>query len=455
METLSRLIGGNEEWLMRQVLEYAKRRGYARYTSTLAEAWRTSICGLSAAILDAAAEHAGPPELSPDEDPAQDAIARFGIDAARRHRARGVSLGMFLGLMKYYRQSYIDLLDTARAEDRERCQAFLNRFFDRVELGFVTEWCALTETDKLRELQGTNRRVINEKNRYLTIFESLHDPVLFLNTEHRVEGMNHAAARIFLGKTVPGAHYYSGAGKLMGLDWLQDDLLRFARENLPESHVEKGLETRGIKRHYRIKFKRMLDVSEKFSGTVVIFNDITEQVRLQAELERLVSTDDLTGVSNRREFDRRLGIEARRCRRERAPLGVLMIDVDHFKRYNDACGHAAGDDCLRKVAMGLEGALKRAGDLLARYGGEEFAAILPRTDPEGVARVAEALRATVERLEICHPNSPVAPVVTVSLGCACSDGMAEPDQQALVEEADRALYRAKEEGRNRVAGKAL
>ena len=159
--------------------------------------------------------------------------------------------------------------------------------------------------------------------------------------------------------------------------------------------------------------------------------------------------DPLTGVANRRRFDERLDLEWRRSSRAASTLSVIMLDIDTFKAFNDAYGHPRGDDCLRRVATSLADALPRAGDMVARYGGEEFAVILPSTDLDGAGKVAEQLRQRVETLGIPTEVSPVARVVTISAGVAAARPSADNEPAELVRMADRALYRAKETGRNR------
>lgn len=169
-----------------------------------------------------------------------------------------------------------------------------------------------------------------------------------------------------------------------------------------------------------------------------------------SRLERLSLTDALTEIANRRHFDGTLEQEWRRAQRAGLPLSLVMLDLDHFKAYNDAYGHLAGDRCLHQVARTMRESLRRAGDLAVRYGGEEFVLLLPETDAHGVAQLADRLRAAVEALEISHAYSPVAPRVTASIGVATvlpRDGVVP---EMLVEAADRALYRAKHDGRNRV-----
>ncbi|GGY14051.1 diguanylate cyclase [Massilia dura] len=172
---------------------------------------------------------------------------------------------------------------------------------------------------------------------------------------------------------------------------------------------------------------------------------------LNATLEKLALQDGLTGLANRRQFDLSLGTELSRAARQATPLGLAMIDVDHFKAYNDHYGHSAGDDCLRAVARAIrQHTPKRAGDLAARYGGEEMTVLLPNTDEAGTGAVAEKMREAVEALRLPHAGSPLG-IVTISGGVAAIVPRRGDDRAGvLVEHADRALYAAKDAGRNRV-----
>jgi diguanylate cyclase (GGDEF)-like protein len=178
---------------------------------------------------------------------------------------------------------------------------------------------------------------------------------------------------------------------------------------------------------------------------------LTENQRLG----QLSQVDGLTGIANRRRFDERLHLELDTAKRSGQPLSLLMIDVDQFKEFNDSQGHLAGDSCLTQIASAISGALTRATDLAARYGGEEFAVILPMTSQEGAVKVADAIRVAVLGIAREHPASPFGRV-TVSIGVAtASIGVATAScaggclSTVLIGAADRALYRAKAQGRNR------
>jgi diguanylate cyclase (GGDEF)-like protein len=162
-------------------------------------------------------------------------------------------------------------------------------------------------------------------------------------------------------------------------------------------------------------------------------------------------SDGLTGIANRRHFDVAMEKELRRAKRNGSALSLLMIDIDHFKAYNDHYGHQQGDDCLIQVAAALTALLQRPTDLLARYGGEEFAVILPETNGAGAASMAEAMRAGIRALGLPHLQAGDADKhITVSIGIASQNVELPVEAAALIGAADRALYGAKRQGRNRV-----
>lgn len=162
------------------------------------------------------------------------------------------------------------------------------------------------------------------------------------------------------------------------------------------------------------------------------------------------ATDPLTGLANRRRLEEVLGREWERCRRDGRPLAVLAIDIDHFKLFNDHCGHQAGDACLVAVAEALRRTCGRPGDLACRWGGEEFLTILPATDSTGAAEVAAAVQRAVGEIRLPHPGLPLDGAVTVSIGVAAALPSADGDAADVIAAADRALYAAKRGGRDRV-----
>ncbi|MBX3201510.1 MAG: GGDEF domain-containing protein [Labilithrix sp.] len=175
--------------------------------------------------------------------------------------------------------------------------------------------------------------------------------------------------------------------------------------------------------------------------------DVTERIELANELERLATTDALTGLANRRRFDERFSAEIARAARSGEPLTLVLCDVDQFKRYNDRYGHPRGDACLVEVARALDGIVRRPADLAARYGGEEFALVFPDTAEEGATKLVERLRASVRALGLEHEGNDGHGVVTLSAGVATVVGAWTVEE--VIDLADRALYAAKEAGRDR------
>jgi diguanylate cyclase (GGDEF)-like protein len=167
-------------------------------------------------------------------------------------------------------------------------------------------------------------------------------------------------------------------------------------------------------------------------------------------LRRLAWIDGLTGLANKRQFDERWIYEWKRCRRDGLCLAVAIIDIDSFKAYNDTYGHLPGDDCLRNVAAALRDSLVRPGDLVARTGGEEFTCVMPDADANGAQRIAERIDRAIRALQIPHAGAALA-FVTVSVGLAVMQPIGNESPESLLKRADRALYRAKSEGRARIS----
>jgi diguanylate cyclase (GGDEF)-like protein len=274
-----------------------------------------------------------------------------------------------------------------------------------------------------------------------------------------------------------------------GLGDLLDRIVRYVAEHFPVERV--SITLRDISAHagqassataatsFPIRFRGedfgQLEIvsREAFSpATALAFEALTNQVagaihlaatrhdleqanehlaRAIETLHRISTTDAVTGVANRRNFDDALVLEWRRASRSRTPLSLIMIDIDAFKSYNDVYGHQAGDDCLRRVAESLQSHLHRAGDIVTRYGGEEFAVLIAGIERDRAADLAELLRASVETMRIEHRSSPASTVVTISVGVATMIPDRDRDPAALLKSADEALYAAKAAGRNRVS----
>lgn len=195
-------------------------------------------------------------------------------------------------------------------------------------------------------------------------------------------------------------------------------------------------------------------ITKPFNPSIVklrVQNHLTLKLQ-RDQLAALTMTDGLTEIANRRRLDLQLDAEWRRCARNHSPLAAVMVDIDQFKAFNDNYGHLAGDECLRRVAQALDGVPHRPGDLVARIGGEEFLCLLPGTDAEGAALIAERLCDAVRDQKIPHSFSSVADHVTVSAGFAIVEPSRNGDPEHVIKLADEKLYEAKKAGRNRAVG---
>jgi diguanylate cyclase (GGDEF)-like protein len=239
-------------------------------------------------------------------------------------------------------------------------------------------------------------------------------------------------------------------------------------DRLYASHSEPGETTHGLKAENwcvmpRVKKRLYLaidagpifDEDGTLLAVVETLRDNTEQKLAQMALHSLAVKDGLTGLANRRSFDESLDADWLHALREQTPLSLLLVDVDHFKLYNDTYGHQKGDACLRAVASILGQQVFRPSDLASRYGGEEFAVIMPTTDLDGAMRVAERIREAVEEMALPHSASLTAAHVTLSVGAASTVPSLDQSPADLLASADAALYRAKHGGRNRVMGGEL
>ncbi|NHI91778.1 MAG: hypothetical protein EAX96_04685 [Candidatus Lokiarchaeota archaeon] len=335
-----------EDNLMKRVLKYAKKGEFTRYTSTLEEAWRISIHGLTESLLLTTEECENRiPELHVDLNYVKDPAVGFGIHEAKMHRSRGISLGLFLALTKYYAQSYVDLIKESDfdEESKEFFELYIRRFFDRVEIGFATEWATSPKNKLLNELQERNKIMTNEKNKYLTIFESLNMPVILINEKNEIENANKKATEYFEGLLSPGFHYYTKSDITNKFNWLIELLQKYLKTNENEKIFEKEVETRLGERYFEIKFRKMLDISEKFTGTTIILNDITELMEFEELRKKFVST-----VSHEL----------------RTPISAIDLSIKLIEKYKEKLSNEQMDRLISNISRSSTTLSKMVEDLL-------------------------------------------------------------------------------------------
>ena len=345
LQSFAELIAASETWLVRRLLKYAKEHGYTPFTSPLEEAWRSSVAGLTDGMLSSIRRYSFPPPVSPEINQDDPSVA-FGVLEAKRHRQRGITVAMFLGLMKYYRRSYLDLVEEIMAtEERQRCRHFVDLFFDRVELSFISEWEQTTPDAYLSELQAANRELSHEKNRYLTIFESLPTPAILYDRKFRPINLNLAAAQLLEELPIPGGRYYGRPAEQDAASLLFKKIRpKFSALCNAES-ITLQLQTRQGTREYQVFGRELLDVSEKFIGLVLIFSDISELKHAEETLTVLFEEEEKR-VKNRTaellRLNQKLTLEVKE--RRKAELEIQRLNNSLEKRV------ARRTEELRKVS---------------------------------------------------------------------------------------------------------
>ena len=345
------LIARSEDDLVARVLAYAQRFGFTLYTPPLARTWRASVAGLSRPILEALETSDQVRELHPDENFALDPLAAFGILEAQRHRARGVGLGMFLGLMKYFRQSYADLVGQARftSEDEEWALRFVGRIFDRIELAYSTDWASASSEVRIEELRTANRALASEKHKYVSLFANLGTPILLLDREDRVAEMNFAAEQLFPvgeqpGESDPG----SPASHPLPAD-LAAAMGSFHRDGRLQLRSMVTLGAAEPRHEYEVLIRQMLDVFGKFDGVTIVLNDVTESLQFERRLR--VANEVLERRIAERTGELQLALEAlrhatmegERVAGEQRRLEARMRDVQKLESLGALAGGMAHD----------------------------------------------------------------------------------------------------------------
>ncbi|MFA6499224.1 MAG: diguanylate cyclase [Desulfurivibrionaceae bacterium] len=315
-----------------------------------------------------------------------------------------------------------------------------------------------------KELNAKTRELQESEETYKTILMASPDDITIADLSGRIIMVSEAAHRIF--------GYPPGEGPGMSvMDFIvpedheraQVNIMKMLHENYPGPNEYRALRKDGSRLDIEVNNSLIRDRQGNPVRMVLIVRDITSRKKTEQQIQELVHqleierdlaqsnslTDSLTGLSNRRFFDNALRTEFSRHKRSGSQLSLIMLDVDHFKKYNDHYGHLEGDACLRQIAHTLQTVVERAPDILARYGGEEFVVILPDTDSQGAAALARRIGESVRRLALPHAKSDTAEFVTISLGIATAGDHVLSDKSRLVALADQALYHAKKNGRNR------
>lgn len=316
---------------------------------------------------------------------------------------------------------------------------------------------ATATKNQLQKEMGVRRnveKILRENEEYIrAVVDSVMDGIITTNDTGEIETFNPTAEKMF------GYRDSEIVGENLSI--LLYDNYRERLEKQLEKYGSSGkAPIVGISQEVEGKskndstFPMELLISEMRLGDyrklVAITRDITRHKKLEKRLRLLSTQDGLTGIANRRLFDKTIEVEWSRAVRNSLPISLIMIDIDFFKNYNDSLGHQAGDDTLKKIAVTMQQNFRRPGDLVARYGGEEFAALLPETSPHGAEMLSERLRKEIEALKIPHPDSKISEFVTISLGVAHLVPRRGSSHDILISLADKALYQAKRNGRNQV-----
>lgn len=321
---------------------------------------------------------------------------------------------------------------------------------------------------RMNKMLGESVSKLDAQSRQIQgILDNVFDGIITINHKGIILSFNSAAQKIFgyapedvLGRNVK---------KLMPEPYnsQHDGYLSHYIDTGEEKIISVGREVEGLRKDGDIFPMELAVTVVDFQGDqlfIGVVGDISERKEKEAEvekareelllankqLEKLVRTDGLTSIANRRYFDEVLEKEFHRALRQKYPISLLMFDVDHFKKYNDHYGHSDGDKCLIKIALATDGLFRRSGELVARYGGEEFVVIMPNTDADSAIKDAEKLVEKIMSLRINHEASPTAEFVSVSIGVSTMVPSCENTLKRLLLSADEALYRAKENGRNQV-----
>jgi len=328
------------------------------------------------------------------------------------------------------------------------------RYNHRDRLANINRQLSVSPRDPLREL----KRFTQSADFLNHLFETANEAMIATTVDGTVVQWNLAATHLF---GIDSETALNRNVRTVASDQWHDQLPVILAQclNGPDSYMKAELKCRlnsGALCEVELKLAQIRDRQDNVLGLSLFVNDISVRKRAQAalnlmnrHLEKLSFQDGLTGVANRRRFDVALEQAWPEARRQQAPISLAIFDLDHFKRYNDCLGHLAGDECLRKVAEILSQTVRRSSDMLARYGGEEFILLLPHTGYQQAKTLMAHCQNRLAEAKLLHPDSPVGDQITFSCGIATIVPDSD-DPTPLIQAADQQLYRAKQDGRNRI-----
>lgn len=321
--------------------------------------------------------------------------------------------------------------------------------------GFILLMHAKERSDML--VQAIQKDLIKSEIRFQHIVETAIEGIIIFDGDYRISFANDNMASILgysVGEMLGKSYASFFPGDQTEIYEQQEVFRKQGRDSVYECRL---LKKDGSANWFLVSEKPIFGEKGTFEGSFAMLTDIDQRKKMELLLEEsnrrlteLSNKDGLTGIANRRRFDDALQQECKRLERSNSRLSVILLDIDFFKEYNDCYGHVMGDVCLRKVGRVMERCINRSVDLAARYGGEEFACILPDTDLEGAAAIAECIRRGIEGLKIEHKKSSISKYVTASLGVATAGYFPEITPERLINKADELLYEAKMSGRNAV-----
>lgn len=363
----------------------------------------------------------------------------IGLDQFQEPRWQGVPGLLAMPFTPDVRGYAINYRDTRNADELELARELAQRNQERAQLAVeLSSYLDAIGQHALVSVTDTRGTIIDANDRFCETSGYSREELIGQN--HRIINSGKHPRSHFndMWKTISAGHNWRGEicnqAKDGTLYWVDSTIVP-----IKDMHGD-------IDRYISVR----LDITDRKKNEDELRNAYESLARANSQLERLSCIDDLTDISNRRNFDRAIASEINKMRRIHAPLSLILCDIDYFKNYNDTYGHTAGDNCLKKVAASIQSSFTRASDLVARYGGEEFAIILPDTDRETALALAERMRSAIEQLVVIHDASRAGNAITVSAGVATSIPDQATTTSTLVNQADKALYLAKEKGRNNV-----